>query len=48
MEKKKLDLMKAKSLSALILELNKLGIGKEDIVNIFKDTDAYYVAIFYY
>lgn len=53
----KLDVMKSKSLTALVEELNKLNIGKTDLVNILQqeikipnsDTSITYeyIALFY-
>lgn len=42
-----LDFIQAESLHTLILELNKLRVQKEDLVNIIQK-DSSYVAIFYY
>ena len=47
---KKLDIIKAPSLELLILELNKLGVQKENIVQFIppNEKSINYLCIFYY
>lgn len=39
--------MFSKTLVSILDELNRMEVPREDVVNIFQDTEGQYVAIFY-
>ena len=43
----KVDALKSVSLISLIDELNKIGVNKGDIINIFQNNNYEYIAVFY-
>lgn len=50
MEKKKLDVLQTQTLAALIEELNRIGVQREDLVGIYDPNNfrGEWKAIFYY
>ncbi len=45
--KKKVDAIFSDTLIGILDELNRIGVQKEDIVNVFQNTQGQYVVIFY-
>lgn len=45
--KKKVDAIFSDTLIGILDELNRIGVQKEDVVNVFQNTQGQYVVIFY-
>lgn len=45
---KRLDAILSSTLVGILDKMNDLKVPKEDVINIFQDTNGQYVAIFYY